>query len=48
MRMCAEMPARKPIVTGIERRSAIQPRRKIPPATSTTPTMSASAAASTA
>jgi hypothetical protein len=31
MKMCAEMPARKPIVTGIERRSAIQPRRKIVP-----------------
>ena len=27
--MCAPMPARKPVVTGIERRSAIQPRRKI-------------------
>src|SRR6202045_3254328 len=48
MKMCAEIPARKPIVTGIERRSAIQPRRKIAPETSTRPTMSASAAASPA
>ena len=30
IRMCAEMPARKPVVTGIESRSAIQPRRKMP------------------
>ncbi len=43
-----EMPARKPTVTGIDSKSAIQPRRKMPPATSTRPTMSASAPASAA
>ena len=48
IRMCTEMPARKPTVTGTDSRSAIQPRRKIPPTTSTTPTMSASTPASTA
>src|SRR6476469_8636250 len=46
-KMCTEMPARKPIVTGIESRSAIQPRRKIPAARSARPTISAKAAAST-
>ena len=42
------MPARKPTVTGTDSRSAIQPRRKMPPTTSTTPTMSASTPASAA
>ncbi len=46
MTICTEMPARKPVVTGIDSRSAIQPRRKIPAATRKTPTISASAAAS--
>ena len=46
IRMWTEMPARKPIVTGIESRSAIQPRRNIPAAKSKSPTISASAAAS--
>ena len=45
-RMCAEIPARKPIVTGIDNRSAIQPRRKMPAADNISPTISASAAAS--
>ena len=48
IKMCAEMPARKPIVTGIDNRSAIQPRRKMPDAASISPTISASAAASVA
>ena len=37
--MCAAMPARKPVVTGIDRRSAIQPSRKTPAATSSRPTI---------
>ena len=47
IRMCTEMPARKPVVTGIESRSAIQPRRKTPAKKSSNPTISASEAAST-
>jgi len=35
------MPARKPVVTGTDKRSAIEPRRKRPPATSATPTIRA-------
>ncbi len=46
MMMCTEMPARKPIVTGTESRSAIQPNRKTPAATSNSPTITARAAAS--
>ena len=48
IRMWTEMPARKPTVTGIDNKSAIQPRRKMPPITSTRPTISASTAASAA
>src|SRR5579863_216733 len=46
IRMWAEIPARKPTVTGTESRSATQPSRKIPAARRKSPTMSASAAAS--
>ena len=45
-RMCTEMPARKPTVTGMDKRLAIPPRRKTPLAISNTPTINASAMAS--
>ena len=45
-RMCTEMPARKPTVTGVDSRLAIQPRRNRPPTIRITPTISASATAS--
>ena len=45
-RMCTEIPARKPTVTGTDSRLAIPPRRNIPPAISITPTINASAMAS--
>ncbi len=44
-RMCTEMPARKPTVTGIDNRLAMPPSRNSPPATRITPTISASATA---
>ena len=45
-RMCTEMPARKPIVTGVDSRLAIQPSRNRLPMMRITPTISASATAS--
>jgi hypothetical protein len=45
-RMCTEMPARKPTVTGTDNRLAMPPRRKMLLAISMTPTISASAIAS--
>ena len=46
--MWPAMPVRKPVVTGIDRRSATQPSRNSPAATRTRPTINASVAASDA
>ena len=48
IRIWAEMPTRKPVVTGTDNRSATQPRRQIPPTMRKSPTMNASATASAA
>ena len=45
-RMCTEMPARKPTVTGTDKRFAMPPSLKMPLPTSIRPTISASAIAS--
>jgi hypothetical protein len=42
--MTIPSPKRKPVITGLETKSEIAPSRRAPPATSTTPVTSASAA----
>ena len=46
--MVTAMPARKPVTTGTDRKSAIQPMRATPTPMSTTPTSSESSAMSPA